>query len=302
METRLDQLMTEARNPDTLHIDTVDSEGVLRLINAEDRKVADIVAEQIPVIAQAVDRIVDSMQKGGRLIYAGAGTSGRIALLDAAESPPTFGTDPELVQALIAGGQDALLQAIEGAEDDADQGAKDLRALNVRDVDVVVGIAASGRTPYVIGVMQAAKDVGATTMCVVCNDNSPVQKLADVAMKFLVGPEVITGSTRMKAGTAQKLALNMLSTATMVRLGKVYSNLMINMQPTNEKLLQRAVRIVRQATGVDESTAKALLERSDGRIDVALVMHEASVDAEEALAALARHGGRARDAIEGLSE
>lgn len=292
--------MTEARNRNTLHIDTLDAEGVLRLINAEDRTVADVVAEQIPVIAEAVDRIVTALQQGGRLIYAGAGTSGRIALLDAAESPPTFGTDPELVQALIAGGQNAIMKAIEGAEDDADQGAKDVRSLRIRDTDIVVGIAASGRTPYVIGVLKAAKDAGATTMCVVCNDDSPIEQLADVAMKFIVGPEVITGSTRMKAGTAQKLALNMLSTATMVRLGKVYSNLMINMQPTNEKLLQRAVRIVRQATDVDEKEAQALLEKANGRIDVALVMHEASVTEDDAITALQRHGGRARAAIESL--
>lgn len=297
MTNRLEQLVTEARNAKTLHIDTLNADGILHAINAEDRTVADVVNEQIPRIAAAVERVVEALTAGGRLIYVGAGTSGRIALLDAAECPPTFGTNPELVQALMAGGTVALTTAIEGAEDDADQGKRDIQGLGVSAVDVVVGIAASGRTPYVIGAMQAAKKVGATTMCIVCNENSPMEKLADVSIALVVGPEVIMGSTRMKAGTAQKLTLNMISTATMIRLGKVYSNLMINMQPTNEKLLRRATRIVGLATDTDEQTATKVLRMADGRIDVAIVMHTASVDAHSASAALQKHNGRASAAI-----
>lgn len=300
MQNRIEQLTTESRHADTLHIDTMDAEGVLRAINAEDRTVAHVVGEQIPRIAVAVDRIVEALTAGGRLIYVGAGTSGRIALLDAAECPPTFGTDPELVQALMAGGTVALTTAIEGAEDDTERGMHDIRELRVSNDDVVVGIAASGRTPYVLGAMQAAREAGATTMCIVCNENSPMEKLADVSITLVVGPEVIMGSTRMKAGTAQKLTLNMLSTATMIRMGKVYSNLMINMRPTNEKLLRRATRIVGLATGADDEEAAELLRRSDAQIDVAIVMHDASVDAATARAALEQRNGRVRAAIEYL--
>lgn len=300
MTPKLESLTTEARHPGTMNIDALDAAGVLRMINEEDKTVADVVGGQIPAIAAAVDRIVAALQSGGRLFYVGAGTSGRIALLDAAECPPTFGTDPDLVQALIAGGAAAVMKAIEGAEDDVEQGRRDIVAAGVDPKDVVVGIAASGRTPYVLGGLKQAKELGAATVAVVCNENSPMEKAADIAVKLIVGPEVIMGSTRMKAGTAQKLTLNMISTATMIRLGKVYSNLMINMQPTNEKLLQRAVRIVTLATGLDADDARPLLEAAGGRIDAALVMHLAGVDAVAAVGALDRKGGNVRAATRDL--
>lgn len=290
--------MTEARNLNTLHIDALDTEGVLQLINNEDRTVADVVRDEIPNIAKAVDIIVAAMERGGRLLYAGAGTSGRIALLDAAECPPTFGTEPELVQALIAGGEAAVMKAIEGAEDDEEQGRKDVRDAGIRSIDVVVGIAASGRTPYVIGALEEAKRIGAAALAIVCNEDSPMEAVADLTIKLIVGPEVVMGSTRMKAGTAQKLTLNMMSTATMIRLGKVYSNLMINMQPTNVKLHQRSLRIVQLATDVDEGQARKLLEEAGGQIDVAIVMHKTGANVARAKAAIRQSGGRARAAIE----
>lgn len=297
MQNNTDRLVTETRNPNTLDIDTRSTEEMLQLINDEDRKVADVVRDEIPRIAEAVDIIARALANGGRLFYVGAGTSGRLGVLDAAECPPTFGTDPEMVQALMAGGESALIAAVEGAEDDKEQGAEDIKARNVNSRDVVVGIAASGRTPYVIGAMEAAHRVGATTVAVICNRNSEMADIAHIAICTVVGPEVIMGSTRMKAGTAQKLVLNMLSTGAMIRLGKVYSNLMINMQPTNEKLTRRAVRIVQLAAHLDETDARELLARADGRIDVAIVMHETGVDADTARDALVRSGGKVRDAI-----
>lgn len=291
------RLTTEGRNPNTLDIDTLPTEEMLRAINAEDRTVAEVVAGEIPHIARAVDAIADAIRGGGRLFYVGAGTSGRLGVLDAAECPPTFGTDPETVQALMAGGERAFTEAIEGAEDDKDQGAADIRARRVTDRDVVVGIAASGRTPYVIGAMEAAKEAGAKVVALVCNRGSAMEKLADVTIAPVVGPEVVMGSTRMKAGTAQKLVLNMLSTGAMIRLGKVYSNLMINVQPTNEKLVQRAVRIVQLATDTGEDVAQKLLARADNRIDVAIVMHKTGVNADTAMDLLAQAGGRVRDAL-----
>jgi len=294
---QLARLTTEARNPCTLDIDTLPTEEMLRLINAEDRTVADVVAGQIPQIAKAVDAIAEAIRGGGRLFYVGAGTSGRLGVVDAAECPPTFGTAPETVQAIIAGGERAFTQAVEGAEDDREQGAADIRRRGVSARDVVVGIAASGRTPYVLGAMQAAKEAGATVVALVCNAGSPMEALADITICTVVGPEVLMGSTRMKAGTAQKLVLNMLSTGAMIRLGKVYSNLLIGMQATNQKLLRRAVRIVQLALDVDEETARSLLERADGRMDVAIVMHKAGVDAETARALLEQAQGRVRDAL-----
>src|SRR5690606_36797471 len=252
---------------------------------------------EIPNIALAVDTIADALRSGGRLFYVGAGTSGRLGVLDAAECPPTFGTDPDMVQALMAGGERAVIEAIEGAEGDQEQGAADIRARGVNEGDVVVGIAASGRTPYVIGAMEAAKEVGAKVVALVCNRPSAMEELADITIAPVVGPEVLMGSTRMKAGTAQKLVLNMLSTGAMIRLGKVYSNLMIGMQPTNEKLVRRAVRIVQLALDVEEQVARELLERSGNRVDEAIVMHEAGVDAEAAQALRSRAQGRGRDAL-----
>lgn len=292
------RLTTEGRNPNTMNIDALPTEEMLRAINEEDRLVADAVAVEIPNIALAVDAIADALRQGGRLFYVGAGTSGRLGVLDAAECPPTFGTDPDMVQALMAGGERAFIEAIEGAEDDKEQGAADIRARGVNEGDVVVGIAASGRTPYVIGAMEAAKEVGAKVVALVCNRPSAMEELADITIAPVVGPEVVMGSTRMKAGTAQKLVLNMLSTGAMIRLGKVYSNLMISMKPTNEKLVHRAVRIVQLATDMEEDEAQALLERADNRIDAAIVMYKAGVDAAEAEKLLEQTGGRVRDALE----
>lgn len=291
------RLTTEGRNPRTLDIDTLSTEEMLRVINEEDRTVAEAVGEEIPNIAKAVDAIAEAMRAGGRLFYVGAGTSGRLGVLDAAECPPTFGTDPEQVQALMAGGERAFIEAIEGAEDDKEQGAADLKERGVGERDVVVGIAASGRTPYVIGAMEAAKAAGAKVVALVCNKGSQMEKLADITIAPVVGPEVVMGSTRLKAGTAQKLVLNMLSTGAMIRLGKVYSNLMINMQPTNEKLVHRAVRIVQLATETEEDVAADLLAKAGQRIDVAIVMHEAGVDAEKAQELLAKTEGKVRDAL-----
>lgn len=291
------RLTTEGRNPRTLDIDTLSTEEMLRVINEEDRTVAEAVGEEIPNIAKAVDAIAEAMRAGGRLFYVGAGTSGRLGVLDAAECPPTFGTDPEQVQALMAGGERAFIEAIEGAEDDKEQGAADLKERGVGERDVVVGIAASGRTPYVIGAMEAAKAAGAKVVALVCNKGSQMEKLADIKIAPVVGPEVVMGSTRLKAGTAQKLVLNMLSTGAMIRLGKVYSNLMINMQPTNEKLVHRAVRIVQLATETEEDVAADLLAKAGQRIDVAIVMHEAGVDAEKAQELLAKTEGKVRDAL-----
>lgn len=291
------RLTTEGRNPRTLDIDTLSTEEMLRVINEEDRTVAEAVGEEIPNIAKAVDAIAEAMRAGGRLFYVGAGTSGRLGVLDAAECPPTFGTDPEQVQALMAGGERAFIEAIEGAEDDKEQGAADLKERGVGERDVVVGIAASGRTPYVIGAMEAAKAAGAKVVALVCNKGSQMEKLADITIAPVVGPEVVMGSTRLKAGTAQKLVLNMLSTGAMIRLGKVYSNLMINMQPTNEKLVHRAVRIVQLATETEEDVAADLLAKAGQRIDVAIVMHEAGVDAEKAQELLVKTEGKVRDAL-----
>lgn len=291
------RLTTEGRNPRTLDIDTLSTEEMLRVINEEDRTVAEAVGEEIPNIAKAVDAIAEAMRAGGRLFYVGAGTSGRLGVLDAAECPPTFGTDPEQVQALMAGGERAFIEAIEGAEDDKEQGAADLKERGVGERDVVVGIAASGRTPYVIGAMEVAKAAGAKVVALVCNKGSQMEKLADITIAPVVGPEVVMGSTRLKAGTAQKLVLNMLSTGAMIRLGKVYSNLMINMQPTNEKLVHRAVRIVQLATETEEDVAADLLAKAGQRIDVAIVMHEAGVDAEKAQELLAKTEGKVRDAL-----
>ena len=301
MLENLDQLVTEGRNPNTVEIDQLPTEDMLRLINQEDRIVAEVVGEQIPAIARAVDVIAGALVKGGRLFYVGAGTSGRIAIMDAAECPPTFGVDPSLVQAVMAGGPTAHTGAREGAEDDREQGGRDLMERNVGPLDVVVGVAASGRTPYVIGALEKARQLGATTIAVVCNPDSPMERLADITICTVVGPEVIMGSTRMKAGTAQKLVLNMLSTGAMIRTGKVYSNLMINMRPTNQKLYRRAVRILRLATGVSAAEAEQLLERAGRRIDVAIVMHETGVDAETARRELDQPGRRVRDVVRQLS-
>jgi N-acetylmuramic acid 6-phosphate etherase len=263
----------------------------------EDQQAVAAVATTLPVIAQVVDQITARMKKGGRLIYAGAGTSGRLGVLDASECPPTFSTNPAQVVGLIAGGPAALTRAIEGAEDDPEAGRAAIQALIVKPEDTVVGIAASGRTPYVKGALAEARQRGALTVVLVCNLPSPLADHADFVIAPLVGPEIITGSTRLKAGTAQKLVLNMLSTATMVRLGKTYGNLMVDLHPTNIKLRARAVRIVAQVCGMAEAEAQQALEQSGGNVKVAIVSHLASCSPESARRCLAETQGVVREAL-----
>ncbi len=277
---------TEQPNPNTAEIDRLSTLEALRLINAEDKKVAEAVAQVLPAIAKAVDATVERLERGGRLLYIGTGTSGRLGVLDASECPPTFGVSPELVQGLIAGGYEACYKAVEASEDDRAAGATDLQARGVTANDVVVGIAASGRTPYTIGAVEYARKLGALTICITCNQNTALAAAVEIPIEPIVGPEVIAGSTRLKSGTAQKLVLNMLSTMAMVRLGYVKGNRMANMQTKNIKLRQRAVGIVQDECRVDEATAQAVLEAANWQLPVALVMQQATVWREKAEAAL----------------
>lgn len=297
----MESTLTEERNPLTTDIDILSTMDMLALINAEDQKVALVVQAELHSIASAVDAITARMQRGGRLIYMGAGTSGRLGVLDASECPPTFGTLPELVVGLIAGGPAALTDAIEGAEDDHDGGVDEIIALDVNENDSVVSIAASGRTPYAIGGLEEAKRRGALTVSIACNHPSPLGELADIAIALPVGPEVVTGSTRLKAGTAQKMVLNMISTAVMIRLGKTYSNLMVDVQPTNAKLRQRARRIVTEATGLGLDQAGELLQACEGEVKTAIVAVLAGVSPDEARKRLTASGGYVRRAISDLS-
>lgn len=294
---KLNQIDTEQVNPHTLLIDRVPTLEMVRMINDEDRLVADAVQRVLPSIAVAIDRIVAQMEKGGRLIYCGCGTSGRLGVLDAAECPPTFGTDPALVVGLIAGGDKALLKAVEGAEDDYGQGRIDLENMQFSENDALVGIAASGRTPYVLGAMDYARSLGAPAIALTCSANSELSRHADVAITPLPGPEVITGSTRMKSGTAQKMVLNMLSTGVMIKRGKVYGNLMVDVKATNEKLCERAVSIVMRTTGADDATVRQTLAQCGFSCKVAIVMLLCSLDAKEAGAALATAGGHISKAV-----
>ncbi|MBI5650762.1 MAG: N-acetylmuramic acid 6-phosphate etherase [Chloroflexi bacterium] len=288
---------TEAHNPATAEIDTLSTLEMLRRINAEDQRVAHAVAVELPHIAQAVDAIAERMRAGGRLIYIGAGTSGRLGVLDASEMPPTFSTRPDQVIAIIAGGNAAITRSIEGAEDDAEQGKLDLANLNVSARDSVVGLAASGRTPYVIGALIEAHARGALTISVACNRPAPIQDVAQINIAPLVGPEVIAGSTRMKSGTAQKLVLNKLSTGVMIRLGKTFGNLMVDVQATNVKLRDRARRIVATAARIAEDEAEQLLARADGEVKTAIVIALARVSADDARRRLRAAGGSVRGAL-----
>lgn len=288
---------SESRNVFTRELDRRSDEQVVGLMHVEDRRAVRAVRAVLPDIARAVDAIAARMAQGGRLIYVGAGTSGRLGVLDASECPPTFGVDPHVVVGVIAGGDVALRRAVEGAEDVAEDGARAVADLNVGPLDTVVGITASGRTPYVLGALEEARRRGALTVGVICNLPAPVADLAEITIAPLVGPEVITGSTRLKAGTAQKLVLNMLSTATMIRLGKVYDNLMVDVQQDNEKLRARARRIVMEATGVDVETAASALQQSGGDVKVAIVSLLTQRPPGEARERLLRSGGRIREAI-----
>ncbi len=282
----LERALTEARNPRTSDIDQCDTLEILRRLNAEDATVAEAVRAALPQIAQAVEAIVAAFRQGGRLIYVGAGTSGRLAMLDAVECVPTFGTDPSQVVALIAGGPAALTRSIEGAEDDAEAGRRDLEALSPSARDVVVGLAASGRTPYVLGALALARERGACTVGLACNAPCPLLERVHIGILVLVGPEAIAGSTRLKAGTAQKMVLNMLSTASMIRWGKVYGNLMVDVRPTNRKLKNRAERIVSEVTGLRPEEARALLEETAYRVKPAIVMAVLGLSLAEAEARL----------------
>ncbi|MEG3129562.1 N-acetylmuramic acid 6-phosphate etherase [Pantoea cypripedii] len=297
MKIDLSQMVTEGRNPASQHIDELSTEAMLRVINDEDKKVALAVEAIVPQIAQVVDAITAAFRQGGRLIYCGAGTSGRLGILDASECPPTFGTPRSQVVGLIAGGHTAILQAVENAEDNVAQGAQDLRDIQFSAKDVLVGIAASGRTPYVLGALDYAKQQGAFSAALTCNPNSAMAQVADVALTPVVGPEVVTGSSRMKAGTAQKLVLNMLTTGAMIRSGKVYGNLMVDVEATNQKLVQRQINIVRQATDCDEATAQQALAACQGHCKTAIVMVLAGLQADEAQALLGQHHGFIRQAL-----
>jgi len=292
-----EQLVTEQRNPLSEGIDALPTLEMLRVMNAEDRKAAESVGRELPRIAAAVDAIVDVLQTGGRLFYIGAGTSGRLGYLDAAECPPTFNVSPDLVQAIIAGGEAALARATEASEDDAGAGERDLQTRGFSPRDILVGITASGRTPYVLGAVRAAKAMGAKTVGISCTFDSELSRTVDFPIEPVPGPEVIAGSTRLKAGTATKMVLNMLSTGAMIRLGHVYGNLMVNVQPRNQKLVDRALRIIQTATGVSPEEAARLLEASGRNVKTAIVMARLGLSKAEAEARLAAHQGRIADAI-----
>jgi len=295
----LEQLLTEQRNPASAAIDAVGTEDALRIVNREDAKVAAAVEREIPAIARAVDAIADAIGRGGRLFYLGAGTSGRLGVLDASEIPPTFGAPVELVAGIIAGGEAALSHSTEPSEDDPATGARDLLGRGFTARDVLVGLAASGRTPYVLGAVAEARRLGAVTVGVSCTPDSELARAADIAITPLVGPEVIAGSTRLKAGTAQKLVLNMLSTMVCIRLGYVYGNLMVNVQPRNAKLADRARRIIAAVAEVSQERAGELLERSGGSVAVAIMMSRKGCAREEAERRLAEAGGRVSQALAG---
>lgn len=292
-----ENLTTEAANPDAADLDKLTSVELVRLINAEDAKIAAAVAEQTGVIAAAVDLIAERLAEGGRLIYLGAGTSGRLGVLDASECPPTFSADAGQVIGLIAGGDRAIRHAVEGAEDSADLAVEELRKQKLSAKDVVVGIAASGTTPYVLGALDEARAVGAATIGLTCNRDAAIAAHADICIAVVTGPEVLAGSTRMKAGTATKMVLNMLTTAAMVRLGKTYGNLMVDLRASNEKLVGRSLRILQTLSGLTPAAARAALEASGGELKTAIVSQRLGIGAEEARQRLQAAGGRLRIAL-----
>lgn len=295
----LDKLLTEQANPASAEIDCLSTEEALRIINAEDQKVAEAVGCEIPQIARAVDAIAAALQQGGKLFYIGAGTSGRLGVLDASECPPTFSVPPDVVQGIIAGGERALSRATETTEDDPAIGVRDLTEKGFTKRDVLVGIAASGRTPYVMGAVAEARRLGAVTIGISCTPDSDLARAVDIAITPLPGPEVVCGSTRMKAGTAQKLVLNMLTTGAFIRLGYVYGNLMVNVQPKNKKLVDRARRIIAQASGVSYDRAAELLETGGHSVRTAILMAKTGLAREEAEQKLAAAGGKIRKALDG---
>lgn len=294
----LSTLITEQRNPNSMHVDSLSALEIVQLMNEEDKQVPLAIEKCLPQIAQAVERIVAAFQQGGRLVYIGAGTSGRLGVLDASECPPTFGVSPEMVKGIIAGGERALRHPIEGAEDSKEQAVVDLQTIQFSSKDVLVGIAASGRTPYVIGALEYAKSLGSVTVSIASNPNSAMANIVDIAIDTVVGPEVLTGSSRLKSGTAQKLVLNMLTTASMILMGKCYQNLMVDVQASNEKLKARAIRIVMQATDCDKALAEETLKQADQNAKLAIMMILSGLDRAQAEALLEKHQGKLQLALE----
>jgi N-acetylmuramic acid 6-phosphate etherase len=295
--TELSNLITESRNPDSFDIDLMTTEDIVRLINKEDHKVAPAVAQEIPYIIQAVELICEAFQHGGRLFYIGAGTSGRIGVLDAVECPPTFGSDPQVIQGIIAGGPASLVQAQEGSEDNSEQGAADMRGRGINANDVVCGLAASQRTPYVIGALLEAKKHGAKTIFVICNPRGEIKVQADILICPVPGPEVIMGSTRMKAGSAQKMVLNILTTAVMIKSGKVYENMMIDLQQNSKKLVERSKKIIMIATGVGYEQAQNYLKQAKGQVKSAILMAMTNLDFQTVEKMLVKNGGFIKKAL-----
>ncbi len=293
----LSLLVTESRNPDSYDVDIMNTEDIVRLINKEDYKVPEAIEKEIPYIVQAADIIAEAFRKGGRLIYVGAGTSGRLGVLDASECPPTFGSDPEMVQGIIAGGYEALHKAQEGSEDKKEQGALDLKEKNICSKDVVCGIAASQRTPYVLGALEEAKKSGAKTIFVICNPREFVQIEVDVAICPVPGPEVVMGSTRMKAGSAQKMVLNLLTTTAMIKQGKVFENMMIDLQQNSVKLVERSKKIIMTATGKNYKDATKYLSASKGHVKSAILMALTDLDHDTAIVLLNNHDGFIKRAL-----
>ena len=293
----LSTLITEQRNPNSMHVDSLSALEIVQLMNEEDKQVPLAIEKCLPQIAQAVECIVAAFQQGGRLVYIGAGTSGRLGVLDASECPPTFGVSPEMVKGIIAGGERALRHPIEGAEDSKEQAVVDLQTIQFSSKDVLVGIAASGRTPYVIGALEYAKSLGSVTVSIASNPNSAMANIVDIAIDTVVGPEVLTGSSRLKSGTAQKLVLNMLTTASMILMGKCYQNLMVDVQASNEKLKARAIRIVMQATDCDKILAEETLKQADQNAKLAIMMILSGLDRAQAETLLEKHQGKLQLAL-----
>ncbi|TWT13309.1 N-acetylmuramic acid 6-phosphate etherase [Planomicrobium sp. CPCC 101079] len=293
----LENLSTEKRNQETMQLDEMSTAEILETMNKEDQKVPLAIADELAQIELAVDAVIGSFKAGGRLIYLGAGTSGRLGVLDAVECGPTFGISPEVVMGFLAGGMKAFSEAVEGAEDSLEMGQEDLKSIRLTENDTVIGIAASGRTPYVIGALQYANEKGAKTVAISCNKNAEISQCARIAIEIETGPEVLTGSTRLKAGTAQKLVLNMISTASMIGIGKVYGNLMVDVQATNLKLIERSKKIIMDSAQVDYDTAQHYYEKADGQVKVAIVMILLDCTKEEAEAKLTSSGGFVRKAV-----
>ena len=293
----LSTLITEQRNPNSMNVDSLSALEIVQLMNEEDKQVPLAIEKCLPQIAQAVECIVAAFQQGGRLVYIGAGTSGRLGVLDASECPPTFGVSPEMVKGIIAGGERALRHPIEGAEDSKTQAVVDLQTIQFSSKDVLVGIAASGRTPYVIGALEHAKSLGSVTVSIASNPNSAMANIVDIAIDTVVGPEVLTGSSRLKSGTAQKLVLNMLTTASMILMGKCYQNLMVDVQASNEKLKARAIRIVMQATDCEKALPEETLKLADQNAKLAIMMILSGLDRAQAEALLEKHQGKLQLAL-----